>query len=399
MAAGPRDPQGGQHPPKQFYPGLPALGGWFTEEEVEAVTQALRESMDWRVGFSGPQIGEFEQAFADYCGVEHAIALNSCGTGLDIAFMALDIEPGDEVISPAITFKATHLAILGQGAKLVLCETDPKTFNLDPADVERRMTPRTRAILAVHNNGLSAFMDDLADIAARHPHAKHGPAKVIGDAARAVGADYRGTKVGKKGWMNIFSFQTTKNMTTLGEGGMITTDDLEAARRAQAYRSFGAGTGLWGTNYRMTKLQAVAGLVQLRRLDEMNSRRTDRARGLTARLQAVPEITTPCEPPDCNHIYYGYTVLVPPDWAAQRRDALCALLNDDYGVGTVVMNDVTPVQHPLIAQHVQGQQTPVSDLLGKRLFCVSLHPLMTDDDLDTIADALAEAVERVKAAR
>ena len=378
------------------YPPLPPLGGWYTEEEFEAVVQALREAMDWRVGFAGSEVADFEEAFADHCGVEHAIALNSCGTGLDIAMMCLDLEPGDEVISPAVTFKATHLAILGQGAKVILCEIDPGTFNIDPADVERRITPRTRAILAVHNNGLSAFMDDLMEIAERHPHSKHGPAKVIGDAARAAGATYKGTRVGKMGWMNIFSFQTTKNMTTLGEGGMITTDDADAAQRARAYRSFGAGTEFWGTNYRMTKLQAAVGIVQLRRLDEMNAARTDRARQLTQRLRSVPEITTPCEPPDCGHIYYGYTVIVPEDWAGERRGELCSILTDEYGVGTVVMNDVTSTQHPLIKQSVAGQETPVSDLTGKRLFCVSLHPLMTDDDLDYIGNAIAEAVERVK---
>jgi len=391
-----RDSSGRDVSAKRAYPGLPPLGGWYTEEEFEAIIEALRESMDWRVGFGGPQIAEFEEAFAEYCGVEHAIALNSCGTGLDIAMMCLNVEPGDEVISPAITFKATHLAIIGQGAKLVLCEIDPRTFNIDPADVERRMTPRTRAVVAVHNNGLSAFMDDLMEIAERYPHPKHGPAKVIGDAARACGAAYKGTKVGKKGWMNIFSFQTTKNMTTLGEGGMITTDDADAARRARAYRSFGAGTEFWGTNYRMTKLQATAGLVQLRRLDEMNARRIDRARCLSARLHSIPELTLPGEPPDCVHIYYGYTVMVPPDWAGERRDKLCGILNDEFGVGTVVMNNVTPTQHPLIRQHVAGQQTPVSDLTGKRLLCVSLHPLMTDDDLDYIADSMTKAIERVK---
>jgi len=379
------------------YPGLPPLGGWYTEEEIEAVTQAMRESSDWRVGFGGqPSVSEFEQAFAEYCDVEHAIALNSCGTGLDIAMMCLDLEPGDEVISPAITFKATQLAILGQGAKLVLCEIDPATFNTDPADVERRLTDRTRAILAVHNNGLSAFMDDLADVAARHPHPKHGPAKVIGDAARAAGASYKGTKVGKMGWMNIFSFQTTKNMTTLGEGGLITTDDAEVARRARAYASFGAGTELWGTNYRMTKLQGIVGKIQLKRLDEMNGRRTERARQLTARLESIAEITTPIEPPDCGHIYYGYTVMVPEDWAGERRDTLCSILDEQFGVGTVVMNDVTPVQHPLIKENAIGQETPVSDLTGKRLFCISLHPLMTDNDLDYMAQSVADAVGQVK---
>ena len=233
------------------------------------------------------------------------------------------------------------------------------------------------------------------EIAELHPHPKHGPAKVIGDAARAVGATYKGTRVGKMGWMNIFSFQTTKNMTTLGEGGMITTDDPEAAARARAYRSFGAGTEFWGTNYRMTKLQAAVGIVQLRRLDEMNAQRVDRARRLTERLQSAPELTTPWEPPECGHIYYGYTLLTPAEWAGERRDNLCSILKDELGVGTVVMNDVTPTQHPLIKQHVAGQRTPIPDLIGKRLFCVSLHPLMTDDDIDYIAQSIAQAVEQV----
>lgn len=384
-------------PKERSYPALPPLGGWYTEAEVEAVVTALRESLDWRVGFVGSQVQEFETAFACYCDVDHAFAVNSCGTGLDMALACLDLEPGDEVISPAITFRATHLAIIGQGAQPVLCEVDPRTFNLDPADVERRLTPRTRAILAVHNNGLSAFMDELIEIAERHPHPKHGPPKVIGDAARAAGATYKETRVGKLGWMNVFSFQTTKNMTTLGEGGMITTDDPEAARRLRGLRSFGAGTERWGTNYRMTKLQGAVGLIQLRRLDAMNARRIDCAHRLTDKLRGVPELTLPWAPSDCGHIYYGYTVMVPEQWAGEQRERLMHVLAEHHGVGTVVMNDVTPTQHPLIRRHTAGQHTPVSDLTGKRLFCVSLHPLLSDDDLDYIAASVAAAVEQVKA--
>lgn len=384
--------------PNRNYPALPGLGGWFSEEEVDALNAALQASMDWRTGFSGPEIAQFEEEFAAYCDVRHAIALNSCGTGLDIAMMCLDLAPGDEVISPAITFKATHQAVIGQGGKLVMCEIDPGTFNLDPADVERRMTPRTRAILAVHNNGLSAFMDELEAVAEAHAHPEHGPPKVIGDAARACGAAYKGTRVGKMGWMNIFSFQTTKNMTTLGEGGMITTDDDEVARRARAYRSFGAGESLWGTNYRLTRLQAAVGSVQLRRLDEMNALRRDRAMRLTELLGGVPELTLPHEPPDCLHIFYGYTVMVPEEWAGERRGRLMEWLQAERGVGTVVMNDCTWTYDPLIARLGYGpDDAPASAVYGKRLFCISLHPLMTDDDLDYIAASVAEGVEAVRA--
>lgn len=382
--------------PNRNYPSLPPLGGWFTDEEVNAVMETLRDSMDWRKGFSGPETAQFEEAFAKYCGVEYAIALNSCGTGLDISMMCLDLEPGDEVISPAITFKATHQAIIGQGGKVVMCEIDPATFNVDVADVEKRLTPRTRAVLAVHNNGLSAFMDDLETAAAAHPHPKHGPAKIIGDAARACGAAYKGTAVGKMGWMNVFSFQTSKNMTTLGEGGMITTDDPEVARRARAHRSFGAGECCWGTNYRMIRLQGAVGLVQLRRLDEMNDRRRNRAQKMTELLGAIPELTLPIEPAGCRHIYYGYTVMVPEDWAGDKRQQLMDWVGA-RGVGTVVMNDCTWTFDPYIASlgH-DGADTPISVLTGKRLFCISLHPLMTDDDLQYITSTMAEGVEAVK---
>ena len=378
------------------YPALPPLGGWYTEEEVAAVAECLRDSMNWRTGFSGPEVTRFEEAFAAYCGVRHAIALNSCGTGLDIAMRCLDLEPGDEVISPAITFKATHQAILGQGGRLVMCEIDPATFNLDPADVARRLTERTRAVLAVHNNGLSAFMDKLEAIAEGHPHPRYGPPKVIGDAARACGAGYRGTRVGKLGWMNVFSFQTSKNMTTLGEGGMITTDDDEVARRARSIRSFGAGEVHWGTNYRMIRPQGAVGLIQLGRLDEMNDRRRDRAHKLTELLGALPELTLPSEPPECHHVYYGYTILVPEDWAGARRGRLMAWLQEERGVGTVVMNDPTYKQDKLIASLGYGPaDAPRSAVLGERLFCLSLHPLMTDDDLEYLAQALADGLKAV----
>jgi len=144
--------------------------------------------------------------------------------------IALDLQPDDEVICPAVNFKGGPYAILGQGARLVFCEVDPRTLCADPEDVERRITPRTRAILVTHMNGLSADMDALLDVAERHPHPTHGPIKVIGDAARALGGEYKGSPVGKKGWMTIFSFHTMKLMTTLGEGGMITTDDPELAQ-------------------------------------------------------------------------------------------------------------------------------------------------------------------------
>ena len=386
--------------PDRPFPGEPQLGAWYTEEEIEAAVEAIRDSMDWRVGFGFivDEIVEFEQAFARYCGTEFAVSLGTASHGLDLAMTCLDLQPDDEVICPAINFKASPLAVLGRGARLVFCDIDPRTFNCDPEDVERRITPRTRAIFPVHMNGLSAPMDDLLEIAARHPHPVHGPPQVIGDAARACGGGYRGTKIGKKGWMNIFSLHTMKLMTTLGEGGMVTTDDAELAKRLRGMRQWGGESDSWGSSYKITKVQAAVGSVQLRRLDEMNGLRAQRAHERLELLEGIPELILPYEPPDCDHTFYLFTLQVPEGWAGEKRDRLCQLLLEDYGVGTTVANPPAWEGHSYIRAQTRGQEEslPVSVQIAKQLFCVSLHPLMSEEENGYIAAALWDAVERVQ---
>lgn len=376
--------------------GEPNLGGWYTEAEIRAVVESIRSSMDWSVGFGFfcDEIVEFEQRFADYCGTEYAVSISSAGAGLEMAMMALDLEPGDEVISPAINFWAADYAIIGQGAKLVFCEVDPRTLCVDPADVERRVTSRTRAINATHMNGLSAPMDDLIDIAERHPHPKYGPLKVIGDAARACGGEYKGTKIGKMGWMNVFSFHTMKLMTTLGEGGMITTDDRDLYQRLRAFRMWGGEIDAWGANYKLTKVQAAVGLVQLQRLDEMNALRYQRGTERNRMLRDVEGLELPHEPPGYKHTYYLYTMLVPPHWAGEKRDRLIRVLGDDYGIGASVLNRPTYQMRPFVRRHTEGQVLPASEELGARLLCPALHPLMSEENNRFVAAAIAEAVER-----
>lgn len=377
--------------------GEPNLGSWYTEAEIEAAVRTIRESNDWAVGF-GPNpkvIQDFESAFAQYCGTKYAVATNACGTAIDMAMTCLDLEPGDEVICPAINYKAAHLSIMNQGGKVVFCDIDSRTLNLDPDDVERRLTPRTRAIFPVHMNGLSAPMDDLLDIAERHSHPKRGPLKVIGDAARGCGASYRGTKVGAKGWMTAFSFQTQKHMTTLGEGGMITTDDLAVDKRLRNLRQFGGEEG-WGSNYKMTKVQAAVGLVQLSRLDEMNRRRREAAHRRTRLLTGTPELTLPYEPPDCEHIYYVYGILVPPDWAGDKRDKILATMRDRFGIVCSVSNPPTYQRWSYVARNCGVPRLPVSEEIGQRLFCPSLHPLLSEEQERYICAALLETVDLVK---
>ena len=383
--------------PPVAWKGEPQLGAWYTEEEIEATVKAIRDSMDPNVGFGfiTKEITDFEEAFARYVGTQFAVSLSTASVGLDLAVMCLDLEPGDEVIVPAVNFRASALAVLGQGGSVVFCDADERTFCADPADVERRITPRTRAILPTHMNGLSADVDALMAVAERHPHPKHGPPKVIGDAARACGGGYKGTKIGKRGWCTVFSFHTMKLMTTLGEGGMITTDDAALAERLRAIRQWG-GAG-WGSSYKLTRPQAAVGLVQLRRLDEMLARRVALARQRSRLLEGVPELTLPLEPPGYGHTFYLYTLLVPPEWAGAKRDRLMAVLDQDYNVGCVVANPPTYAGHAFIRERTAGQVLPRSEQLGSRIICVSLHPLMSEELNEYIAAAVIEATERLKA--
>ncbi len=377
--------------------GEPHLGGDYGQEEIDAVVKCIKDSMAYNVGFGfiTEEILNFEAAFADYCGTKYSISINGAGAGLDMAMMVLELEPEDEVIVSALNFRAAPLAVIGQGAKLVLCDCDPRTFQADPADVEKRITKNTRAIFPVHMNGMSAPMDDLAEVAGRHQHHKHGEIQLIGDAARALGGGYKDTKIGKQGLMTVFSFHTMKNMTTLGEGGGITTDDDATYEYLRGIRQFGNETSGWGTNYKMTRVQAAVGLVQLGRLDDFIARRRAVAAARNAMLDGIPHLIIPYEPADVTHSYYLYTLLVPRDWAGDKRDKLMGLLREEYGVDTVVANPPVNQIPGVLAEATRGQQVPVSEELGARLFCATIHPMMSQEDNEYICAALWDAVEKM----
>jgi dTDP-4-amino-4,6-dideoxygalactose transaminase len=378
--------------------GEPILGSIYGEEEIEAAVQAMRRAADVSLGFgfSAQPIPEFEEAFAGYAGTKHAVAINSAGPGLDMAMRYLKLEPGDEVIVPAVNFVAAPLAVMGAGGQVVWGEVDPRTFELDPNDVEKRITPRTRAIFPVHMNGLSAPMDDYLELAKRHPHEKHGPLAVIGDGARACGGEYKDTKIGKRGLLNVFSFHTMKNMTTLGEGGMVTTDDDGVAEFCRSTRFYGAATDIWGTSNVMTTVQAAVGLVQLKRLDDFVDARRALAHRRHELLEGVEGLTLPFEPDDCKHSFYLYTCLVPNEWAGEKRDTLMNMLAEEYGVRCVVANKPVYQYRKVLREHTAGQQLPLSEEIGARLFCIPIHPVMSLEDNEFICAAVIECIERLR---
>lgn len=383
--------------PATLWEGEPALGSCYDEDEVAAVVAAIRDSTDVSRGFmDGKAIRAFEEAFAAYTGTAHAVALNSAGPGLDLAMKYLNLEPGDEVIVPAINFVAAPMSIVQAGGRIIWAEVDEKTLQIDPEDVEKRMTPRTRAIFPVHMNGLAAPLDELLELARRHPHEKHGPPAVIGDAARACGGTYKGEKIGKKALLTVFSFHTMKNMVTLGEGGMMTTDDPEVAKYFRSARFYGFEGESWGSSYVMNKIQAAAGLVQLGKLDGFIAARRRLAHRRHELLADVPGLTLPCEPPDRLHTFYLYTCLVGRDWAGEKRDKLIRMVDEEFGFRLLIANKAAYVARKFLRDCTPGQRLPLSEELGERLFCIPTHPAMSEEDNEYISAAIIESMERLR---
>ena len=272
-------------------------------EEIEAVRQVLLSGQF----VSGARVEEFESAFAEYIGVEHAVAVNSGTAALHAALDAGGIGPGDEVIVPALTFFSTATAVIHQNAVPVFADISLDNYCMDPLDLEQRISPRTRAVIPVHYFGHAAEMDEINAIARRHD------LLVIEDCAQAHGTEYRGVRVGGLGELGAFSFFATKHMTT-GEGGAITTDNARWAERMRLFRSHGLqGRNehvILGYNYRMTEMAAAMGLVQLNKLEDLNERRILNSEYLMKCLADVPWLSLPTVPPHVRHTYFWCHVLV-----------------------------------------------------------------------------------------
>lgn len=306
---------------RQIQISLPSTG----EEEWQAVREPLMTG--WLT--QGPKVAAFEKAFAERHQVPHALAVTSCTTGLHLALAGLGIGPGDEVIVPAFTWVATANVVLYCGAMPVFADVDRYTYNIDPADVARKLTPRTRAVIAVHLFGLCADMKGLRKVLPSE-------IKIIEDAACASGASQHGTPAGGLGDVAAFSFHPRKSITT-GEGGMVTTCDAELADRMNMLRNHGASISeeqrhcgprpyllpefnLLGFNYRMTDLQGAVGLVQLRKLDQFITERQRRAEYYRDQLADIPWLRMPVFPENGTHAWQAFVIYVDPDKAPLPRN-------------------------------------------------------------------------------
>lgn len=359
----------------------PVLDG----REIEYVMEALQTG--W-ISSIGRFIEAFEHGFAEFCGVKHAVACNNGTTALHLALVALGVGPGDEVIVPSLTYIASANTVTYCGAKPVFVDNDPVTFNIDPKELERKITPRTKAIMPVHLYGHPADMDPIMDLAREHG------LLVLEDAAEAMGARYRGRRAGSLGDCAAFSLFGNKIITT-GEGGMVTTDSDELAARLRLYRGQGMDPQrrYWfpviGYNYRMTNVAAAIGLGQLERIEAHLAARRRVAEGYDARLSSLRQhLSTPHTESWAEHVYWMYTIqLVDPSRA--HRDAVMAAM-DAEGVET------RPVFHPL---HTLPPYAPIADgdypnavSCAARGINLPTHGRLSEADLDRVAAALARAL-------
>jgi len=367
----------------------PAMG----IEEEAAVLEVLRSG--WIS--QGPKVAEFEREFASYVGAPYAVAMSSCTTALHLAMVVANVGEGDEVLCPSLSFIATANAIRYVGATPVFVDIDPVTYNLDPQKVEEAITPRTRAILAVHQIGMPAAMRELAGIAQRHGIA------LLEDAACASGSSYEGERIGHPhSLLACFSFHPRKVLST-GEGGMITTANPEIAARLKRLRQHAmsvsdlarhSSTKIMtesydevGYNFRMTDMQAALGIVQLSRLPGFLERRRKRAENYSAGLAGLPFLVTPVEPEDCKTNFQSYMVRVLQNSPLKRDELMQALL--DRGIST---------RRGVMALH---RERPYADPKWDTLLCetnkaadeaiiLPLFDQMSDEEQQYVIDSVIE---------
>ncbi len=350
-------------------PARPVIG----EAEIEAAVRVLRSGMV----VQGPEVAAFEQEFSALVNGRHCVAVNSGTSALQLALMALDLKPGDEVIVPSFSFAASANAIRLAGATPVFVDIEPGTFCMSPEAAAAAVTPRTVAIMPVHLYGHPAAMGQIMALAE-----KHGLA-VVEDAAQAHAASLNGTPVGAFGTVGCFSFYPTKNMHSL-EGGMITTADANLARTLRLLRNQGMeqryANEIVGANMRMTDVAAAIGRVQLGQLPQWTAQRQANAKVLDSR---ITEMVVPAVADGAEHVYHQYTVRTKGD-----RDAAQRVLTE-HGVGNAVYYP-TPI-HRLLPYLVDGKpgdwNLPETERAAAEVISLPIYPSLTAEELERISDA------------
>jgi perosamine synthetase len=367
---------------------IPLFKIYWDKEDIKLVKEAISSGMFWAIG---PNIEKFEGMLSQYVGTRYALVFNSGTSALHAVLLACGIEPRDEVIVPSFTFIATANSPLFVGAKPVFADVEAKTFGLDPEDVERRITRKTRAVIPIHYGGLPCRINELKALADRHN------LLLIEDAAESLGAAIHGKKVGTFGDCAILSFCSNKLITT-GEGGAVLTNSAELYEKLKLVRSHGrAETSNYfssneymdyvtlGYNFRMSDITAALGIAQLKKIDTVIQMRRRNAKMLSARLSRVAEIEVPCPPDNCFHVYQIYTIRV--NKGKEERDALSAYLAKK-GIMTKVY--FYPVHFTHFYKNELGYncELPVTERLSKQVLTLPVYPSLTEDEINYITDTI-----------
>ncbi len=369
------------------------------EPEIDEVVDSLRHG--W-LG-TGPKVARFESDFQAYIGSGHAVAVNSCTAALHLSMLAAGLGPGDEVITSAMTFCATVNAIIHAGATPVLADIDPVSMNIDPSEVESRITPRTKAIVPVHFAGRPCQMERLVEITNRHD------LKLIEDCAHAIETEYRGQKTGTFGDFGCFSFYVTKNVVT-GEGGMVLARSEEDAARIKTLALHGMTKDAWkrfddegfrhydvveaGFKYNMMDLQAAIGLHQLARVEASWHRRQAIWRQYMEAFSDLP-FDLPALPEDgTRHAYHLFTIMVDKERSGISRDAfLEAMTAQNIGVG---VHYRSIPEHPYYQERFdwRPEDYPHAMRVGRQTVSLPLSAKLRDEDVGNVFEAVSEILRR-----
>ncbi|QXM05175.1 UDP-4-amino-4,6-dideoxy-N-acetyl-beta-L-altrosamine transaminase [Crassaminicella indica] len=363
------------------------------EEDIESVVKVLKG--DYLT--TGPNVREFEEKVAQYVGAKYAVAVSNGTAALHAACFAAGIQEGDEVITTPITFAASANCVLYQGAKPVFADIDPKTYNIDVKDIERKITDKTKAIIPVDFTGQAVDLDKIMELADRYN------LTVIEDAAHALGTEYKGKKIGSIAHMTEFSFHPVKHITT-GEGGIVTTNDEELYKKLSLFRTHGITRdkellvnkeqGSWyyeqldlGYNYRITDIQCALGTSQLEKIQKFIDRRRELVRKYNEQLSDIDGVITPYEEVYSNSSWHLYIIQLELEkFKAGRKEIFEALKAENIGVN---VHYVPVYYHPYYQKlgYKKGL-CPNAEKLYECMITLPLFPKMNDRDLDDVVKAV-----------
>lgn len=343
--------------------------------EIKRVTKVLKSGLIAQ----GPEVEKLEIFFAQYCGVKYAVAFNSGTAAIHAGLYALDIQEGDEVIAPPFTFVATASPILMQKAKVVFADISETDFCLDPLEVKKKITHRTKAIIPVDLYGQIYNSEAIGTLAQRYG------LKILEDACQAVGAERNGKKAGSFGQAAAFSLYATKNITC-GEGGILTTNDFVVAEKAKRLRHHGQSEKQQyeyvdlGYNYRMTDIQAAIAIEQLKKVDQLNERRIHNAEQLTAGLVNIPGLILPMVQKNTHHVFHQYTVRITEAFKTSRSSFIDYLHRKGIGAGIYYPKPLHLCQLFSNYGYQQGD-FPVSEKIAKEVVSLPIHPYLTQQNI------------------